>query len=123
VPFFRGLADQPYWLGVKACTQATFGDSGIALAAFWMTAMLARTRGWMLEPRKPDIAIFICAGIVATILLEALATGVLGRWAYNDTMPRLPILGIGLLPLLQWLVVPPLVLWFARRQIGIRSPE
>jgi hypothetical protein len=31
VPFFRGMADEPHWLGVKACTQATFGDAGIAL--------------------------------------------------------------------------------------------
>ena len=123
MPFFRGMADLPHWLGVKACTQATLGDSGISLAAFWVTAMLTRSRGWILQPRKPDIALFISAGIVATIVLEHLATGVLGRWAYDNAMPRMPIFGIGLLPLLQWLVVPPLVLWFARRHIGRRSPE
>jgi hypothetical protein len=33
-------------------------------------------------------------------------------------MPRLPVIGTGLLPLLQWLVIPPLVLWFVRRQIA-----
>jgi hypothetical protein len=117
------MADLPHWLGVKACTQATIGDSGIALVAFWVTAMLARKRDWILQPRKPDIAIFITAGIVATIVLEDLATGVLARWVYDNTMPRLPVLGIGLLPLMQWLVVPPLVLWFTRRQIGKRSSK
>ena len=30
-------------------------------------------------------------------------------------MPRLPILGTGLMPMIQWLVIPPLVLWFVRR--------
>ena len=34
MPFFRGMADQPHWEGVKACTLATFGDAGIAVAAF-----------------------------------------------------------------------------------------
>ncbi len=117
VPFFRGMADQPHWLGVKACTQATFGDAGIALAAFWVTAMVARTRNWILRPKRWDIAVFLSVGIVVTIVFEALATGMFQRWAYANTMPRLPLLGTGLLPLLQWLALPPLVLWFVRRQI------
>ena len=117
VPYFRGMADQPHWLGVKACTQATFGDAGIALAAFWVTAIFAKTRSWILQPRKSDIVLFLGVGIVVTIVFEALATGMFERWAYTDTMPRLPLLGTGLLPLLQWLALPPLVLWFVRRQI------
>ena len=72
----------------------------------------------MLRPRKLDIAIFLGVGVVVTIIFEALATGMLERWAYNDAMPRLPVLGTGLLPLLQWLALPPLVLWFVRRQIA-----
>jgi hypothetical protein len=117
VPFFRGMADQPHWLGVKACTQATFGDAGIALAAFWVAAIVARTRSWILQPRKSDIVLFLGIGVVVTVIFEALATGTLERWAYTDAMPRLPLLGTGLLPLLQWLALPPLILWFVRRQI------
>jgi len=121
VPFFRGMANESHWLGVKTCTQATFGDAGIALAAFWITALLARSRNWILQTNRWDIAVFLGAGIATTIIVEALATGVLGRWAYNEAMPRLPLLGTGLLPLLQWLALPPLVLWFVRRQIGARA--
>jgi hypothetical protein len=122
VPFFRGMADQPHWLGVKACSQATFGDAGITLAAFWVTAIFARTRSWIMQPGRSDIASFIGVGLAATIILETLAIGVFKRWDYSDAMPRLPILGTGLLPLLQWLVLPPLVLWFVRRQIGAPAP-
>jgi hypothetical protein len=122
MPFFRGMAEQSHWLGVKGCTQATFGDAGIALAAFWITALIAGTRGWIMQSSRSRIAIFIGVGLVATITLEALATGVLERWAYSDAMPRLPILGTGLTPVVQWLVIPPLVLWFVRRQTGARAP-
>ena len=121
VPFFRGMANESHWLGVTACTQATFGDAGIALGAFWVTAFFAGTRHWIMQPSRSDIAIFIGVGFVATIIFETLATGVLERWTYNDAMPRLPILGTGMLPLLQWLALPPLVLWFVRRQIGARA--
>ncbi len=122
VPFFRGMGDQPHWLGVKACTQATFGDAGIALVAFWVTAFFARTRSWIMQPTRSDIAIFIGVGLVAAIVFEALAIGVLERWAYSDAMPRLPVLGTGLVPVIQWLVIPPLVVWFVRRQNGTRFP-
>lgn len=64
------------------------------------------------------IAIFLGVGLVVTILFEALATGMFQRWAYSDAMPRVPVIGTGLLPLLQWLLIPLLVLWFVRRQIA-----
>ena len=118
VPFFQGMADQPYWLGVKACTKSTFGDAAIGLAAFWIAAIVAKSRSWILQPRKLNTAVFLAVGILATIIVEALATGPLERWTYDEAMPRLPILGIGLLPLLQWLLLPPLVLWIVRRQIS-----
>ena len=123
VTFYQGIAEQPHGAGVKVCTQATFGDAGIALAAFWVTAFFAGTRSWIKQSSKLDIAIYIGIGLAATIVFEALATGVLGRWAYNDAMPRLPILGTGLLPLLQWLTLPPLALWFVRRQTGVPASE
>jgi hypothetical protein len=68
------------------------------------------------------MAVFIGVGLVTTITFETLATGALERWAYSDAMPRLPVVGTGLLPVIQWLVIPPLVVWFVRRQIGARSP-
>ena len=118
VTLFQGIADEPHWLGVKKCMLATFGDAGIALVAFWVTAIFAGTRSWILGAHKTDIAIFLSVGVLATIIFEALAVTVFGRWTYNDAMPRLPVLGTGLAPLLQWLVIPGLVLWIVRRQIG-----
>jgi len=56
------------------------------------------------------------------MLFETLATGPLARWAYTDAMPRVPITGTGFMPLLQWLVIPPLVLWFVGRQVDESSP-
>jgi hypothetical protein len=32
-------------------------------------------------------------------------------------MPTLPVLGTGLLPLLQWIFLPPLIAWFVHRQL------
>jgi hypothetical protein len=37
-------------------------------------------------------------------------------WDYADAMPRVPPLGTGLAPLLQWLVAPPVALRLAGRR-------
>ncbi len=39
-------------------------------------------------------------------------------WAYAPAMPTLPVLGTGAAPLLQWLVVPIVALWFALPRAG-----
>jgi hypothetical protein len=49
---------------------------------------------------------------------EALAIGPLARWSYAPAMPTLPILGTGVVPLLQLIVLPPLTIWFVRRQLA-----
>jgi hypothetical protein len=36
-------------------------------------------------------------------------------WAYTDLMPKVPPLGTGLAPLLQWLLLPSVALHLARR--------
>ena len=63
------------------------------------------------------MASFIAIGLVITILGEWVLTEVIDRWTYAASMPTLPGLGTGLLPLLQWMVLPPLFDWCVRRQL------
>ena len=117
VPFFLAIPSGPHWAGVVACTQATFGDAAISLVAYWSVAAFARSRRWILQPSLAQIGSFVMVGVVVTIAFETLATGFLERWNYSPLMPTLPILGTGLVPLLQWILLPPLTIWFARRQL------
>ena len=117
IPFFAAMPSDPHWLGVVACTQATFGDAAISLVAFWCVAALARSRWWIIDSSPFQIAGFMAVGVAITIIIEALATGPLERWSYTSLMPTLPILGTGIIPLLQWILLPPLTIWFVRRQL------
>ena len=117
IPFFAATPSVPHWVGVVACTQATFGDAAISLVAFWCVAAFARSRLWILDSRPSQVVGFVAVGVVITIILEALATGPLERWSYTSSMPTLPVLGTGIIPLLQWILLPPLTIWFVRRQL------
>jgi hypothetical protein len=62
--------------------------------------------------------VFVLAGVATPAVLEWHATRVVSRWAHAAAMPMLPGMGIGLLPVLQWVVVPLAVVWFVRRQLS-----
>lgn len=117
-PFFGGLAEGPHWKGVLLCTKAAFGDAFISLLAYWVVCVAARTRQWVKRPTRVQVVIFVGAGLAVTLFLEILATRVFDRWSYGEAMPVLPGLGVGLLPLAQWALLPPVVLWVVRRQLG-----
>jgi hypothetical protein len=119
-PFFRGIAQMRHWDAVLICTQATLGDAGIALAAFWAVAWRSGGRDWPLRPSAAQVAGFAAVGIIVTIAFELLATQVWGLWSYSDEMPVIQILEVGLIPLLQWMVLPPLIVWFVHRQLTRR---
>jgi hypothetical protein len=117
IPFFSTIPSDPHWVGVAACTQATLGDTAISLFAFWCVAALARSRCWVTNPTPYQVAGFVAVGVAITITFEALATGPLARWSYAPSMPKLPVLGTGVIPLVQWILLPPLTIWFVRRQL------
>lgn len=117
VPFFEGMAAAPHWDAVRFCTRATLGDAVIALIAFWAVAAWTHSRGWILQPSTKQILGFVVVGLAITVAFEWLATEVLVRWAYAERMPTIPLLGTGILPLLQWIVLPPIIVWFVRRQL------
>lgn len=117
VPFFSEMPNMAHWDAVLFCTRAALGDVLIALSAYWVVAGLRRRRGWLGQTDFHAILVFIAVGIVITIVLEWHATVLQQRWAYGELMPTLPLLGTGLAPLLQWVILPPMILWLARRQM------
>ena len=117
VPTYAGMAELDHWQGVLVCTQATFGDVGIALVAFWTTSISVRSRQWIRALELKPLGIYVLTGIAITIALEYIYTQITHRWTYSDLMPLVPPLGTGLSPLLQWILVPLLVVLVVRRQI------
>jgi hypothetical protein len=123
-PTYAGMIEMNHWGGIKLCMSATFGDVGFALVAFGLTSLAARTRQWFLRPAAWQYLMYLGIGIGLTVGFEYYYTQVSLRWTYSELMPLVPPFGTGLSPLLQWLVVPTVVLWITRRQIvGIKVKE
>ena len=124
VPTFAGMPAMSHWDGIKFCTAATLGDVGFALTAFWAASAVGTSRQWIQKRRRVPFVVFIAVGIALTIAFEYYYTNVSHRWSYSELMPLVPPLGTGLGPLVQWIVIPPFVLWLTRRHLqGTRVPR
>lgn len=100
----------------------TVGDVLILLGAFWLTGLVFRRRTWWASPGIGPMATFIGLGLGYTIFSEWHNTQVLRSWAYGPWMPL--VYGIGLTPILQWILIPPFVVHLLQRiQLGNMAPE
>lgn len=114
-PFYRTMLQASHVSGVTACTIATLGDVGITVTAFAAAAWGRNKRQLLAHPPAGTLTVYFATGLVITVALEWLNVYALGRWSYAADMPT--VLGIGMTPLLQWMVLPPLVLWLAGRHL------
>ena len=117
-PLFKGMATAPHSAVVGACLQATFGDMAIMLLAHASVAVVTQRRFWILVPSRLEVSGFVAVGVGITAMIEWLATRGhwFQSWAYSPRMPVIPGIEVGLSPLLQWVIVPLVSLWFVRRQ-------
>ena len=92
-----------------ACFRASLGDGGMVLVIYAAGALLFRRLDWFRRPRASGYAVMLTMGLMLAAGFEMAALRS-GRWAYSASMPRLPLTGgLGLLPMLQMLILPPIV--------------
>ena len=96
------------------------GDLLIALSSLAASLLLRGTREWPNQGYLRIAVLTFLLGLAYTGFSEWLNVSVRKSWAYSEWMPVIPITGgIGLSPLLQWVVVPSLAFWVSWR--GLRG--
>jgi hypothetical protein len=116
VPLFQGMQSKAHWDAVLQCTKATGGDLIILLFAFWTTALIFGDHGWLTTAHTWPVVVFAVLAFTVSTGAEIVMTRYLHHYSYGPAMPIVPLLRIGLAPFLQWIILPPLALWFVRRQ-------
>ena len=92
-----------------AVVHCTLGDLLIATASLFAALVLLGGKNWPQE-RYWRVALLASAvGASYTVFSEWNNTVVTRTWAYSSLMPTL--WGIGLSPVLQWVLIPALVFW------------
>jgi len=111
------LAQAPLYVGLEGynsavfwhCFVASLGDGLMVLlivAAGWITL---QHQNWFEDPGVPGYLVILTTGFLLAVLVEWVGVRVLDRWQYTETMPVVPGLGIGVVPITQMLFLPPLI--------------
>lgn len=109
---FAPMDRLPFLQATAWCAQAAAWDVVISVAAYAAAALAARRVLWIHHPTRWPYAIYFAVGLAITIAIERWAIAA-DRWQYREAMPT--IAGIGLTPLLQWIVIPAVLLVVIRR--------
>ncbi len=107
-----------------AVLHCTAGDVLIATASI-VAGLLVAGDGWpdRLDAYRRVALAAIAIGVTYTVFSEWLNIVVRRSWAYSELMPVIPLVGAGLSPALQWIVVPLAGFWFARRGVGVPAAQ
>jgi hypothetical protein len=116
-PFFTGMPAN--WMAATAiCALATLGDGVLVTLVATAGAVLYRDGRWFVPPSASRYAIVVAIGAVLQIVVEWVMVHGLDRWGYDPSQPVLPVVRIGILPVLQPIVLLPLVFWLTAHWKG-----
>jgi hypothetical protein len=120
------LAQAPLYVGMKSfrvawwhCFVASLGDGLLVLFIFAAGWIGLRRYAWFVHPGVQGYGVMLMMGLVLGIAIEWSAVHLLGRWMYTTQMPRIPGLDVGIVPIAQMLILPPVIfrlvaLWHGR---------
>lgn len=110
------LAQAPLYAGMENfrrmlwhCFVPSLGDGVLVLLIYGLGWVVLNRRDWFVRPGRRGCALMLIGGLLIAISVELVAVSAFGRWKYTTRMPIFPGLRVGLLPIAQMLVLPPII--------------
>lgn len=106
--------------GLWRCFAASLGDGVLVVVIMVIGWLTFRRLNWFASPERTGYLLLLISGLAVGLTVEWIGLGS-GRWAYGR-MPLIPGLGVGVVPVVQMVVLPPVILrlaalWLARQEV------
>ena len=105
-PLLSAAYDGDRVRAIATLLHAILGDALLATGFYFIVAVVFRDADWPRHHAKRGAAMLAVIGVAASILMQWYQLYYLNLDVYGDAMPT--VAGIGVLPMLQWIVVSPL---------------
>ena len=109
---YRGMSSFTWLQHLVCCGLAALADGAGIAVIFAVGAVVFRDPRWTRCCCPRRLGLVVLLGLVGAVLTERLALS-LDWWAYGPAMPRVPGTDLGVSPLVQFAVLPPVVLFWA----------
>ena len=87
------------------CALGSVADAIMVLLIYFGLAVIFKNPLWIHPVQRQRVIIVILIGGIGAALSEMRHLS-LGNWAYSDLMPLIPIISVGISPVLQFMVLP-----------------
>jgi hypothetical protein len=113
LPFYTLWEEREIWRIALYVIHCVLGDTMIATLTYLVVALTWRQVNWPRQRFWMGGMMLIAMGMGYAVFSEWYNVYRIGSWAYSEAMPL--IYGIGITPLMQWLVVPGVMLVLIKR--------
>lgn len=93
-------------------------DGLITVALYLLVGMLVKNAGWAKRFNRQRFTFLIVLGFLWAVGVEYHATEIAHRWVYAKSMPMIPIINVGVAPILQMIIIPFLAIFLTRKQLS-----
>jgi len=95
----------------------TVGDTLIMLAGYILISLYRKDYRWVVHAHIKDFAALVAMGVLYTVISEYVNVYIKQNWSYSSYMPLVPVIRIGVIPIIQWIILPPAIVFITKRQI------
>lgn len=110
IPLYKGSSYNKDHIAF--CALASLADAVMVLLIYFSFAFLFKNLLWIGYLKWKRIVILIFTGGAGAVLAEIRHLS-LGTWAYADSMPLIPVVNVGISPVLQFMILPLLIYLFS----------
>lgn len=104
---------------ISFCALASIADMLMVLILLFGFGLIYKNVYWIKSMKVSQVLVLAFVGFSGAILAEVLHT-MRGDWAYADTMPLLPVVEVGVSPVLQFTVLPWLIFLISKNLLKKR---
>lgn len=123
VLFVRPTSSKGWWWH---CLVASAGDGLLVCLIYLAGYGVFGRQDWHEQARARHYAVMLGMGALVAIAVEWVAMDIAKRWEYTDSMPLVPLIDIGIVPIVQMLALPPVIFALAaayHRRVGRDSAD
>ena len=106
MPLYKGGVYE--WQHILFCVLASVADVVMVLLIYFGFAWIYKDGLWIKNLNTKRIILLMLIGGVGAVLTEIRHLSI-GTWSYADAMPLIPVVNVGLSPVLQFMILPILI--------------
>jgi len=113
-PLYKGYKYD--WEHISFCMLASIADMLMVLILLFSFGLIYKNVYWINSMDLNKVLLLVFVGFSGAILAEVFHT-MRGDWSYTDAMPLLPVVEVGVSPVLQFMILPWLIYSISKHMV------